>query len=136
MRVDGLVLLVATVVLFAAQHQPWWLYPALVLAPDLSMVGYRRGTAVGALWYNVGHSYLAPAIVVLAGWRSASSLTVALGLIWLGHVGADRALGYGLKYDSGFADTHLGRLGSPRRERPPHRGARAGRAAPAGRKYG
>jgi hypothetical protein len=32
-------------------------------------------------------------------------------LIGLAHVGFDRALGYGLKYATGFGDTHLGRKG-------------------------
>jgi hypothetical protein len=34
-----------------------------------------------------------------------------LALIWLAHIGIDRALGYGLKYASGFGFTHLGRIG-------------------------
>ena len=38
---------------------------------------------------------------------------------WL-HVGLDRALGYGLKYPSGFGDTHLGAIGR-RRAATPHR---------------
>jgi hypothetical protein len=38
-------------------------------------------------------------------------LPFALALIWLAHAGFDRALGYGLKYASGFRDTHLGRIG-------------------------
>jgi hypothetical protein len=33
------------------------------------------------------------------------------GLIWIAHIGFDRALGYGLKYPTGFGDTHLGRSG-------------------------
>jgi hypothetical protein len=36
---------------------------------------------------------------------------LALALIWLAHIGFDRMLGYGLKYQSGFGDTHLGRIG-------------------------
>jgi hypothetical protein len=28
-------------------------------------------------------------------------------LIWLAHIGIDRALGYGLKYPTFFKDTHL-----------------------------
>src|SRR5271169_1587060 len=115
LRLDGLVLLVATAVLFAGQHQHWWLYPALLLVPDLSMVGYLRDPRVGALVYNLGHSYLAPSALALVAWRTGSPLTMALALIWLGHVGMDRALGYGLKYDEGFTCTHLGRIG-------PHRG--------------
>jgi len=116
LRLDGLVVLAATVILFAGEHQHWWLYPALVLVPDVSMVGYLRDLKVGAFIYNVGHSYLAPAALTFTGWRTQSGLTLALGLIWLGHVGLDRALGYGLKYDEGFACTHLGRIG-PVRER-------------------
>jgi hypothetical protein len=33
-------------------------------------------------------------------------------LIDLAHVGFDRMLGYGLKYGTGFGDTHLGRKGA------------------------
>ena len=32
-------------------------------------------------------------------------------MIWLAHIGFDRALGYGLKYSAGFGFTHLGRIG-------------------------
>jgi hypothetical protein len=34
-----------------------------------------------------------------------------LALIWLAHIGCDRALGLGLKYGDGLRLTHLGRLG-------------------------
>ena len=36
-----------------------------------------------------------------------------LSLIWFAHIGMDRALGYGLKYDADFKDTHLRRIGRP-----------------------
>ncbi|MDN5568502.1 MAG: DUF4260 domain-containing protein [Paracoccus sp. (in: a-proteobacteria)] len=38
-------------------------------------------------------------------------MLIALGAVWLVHVGADRAMGYGLKQGTGFHDTHLGRIG-------------------------
>ena len=38
---------------------------------------------------------------------SAGFALVAVGTIWFVHLGADRALGYGLKYATGFGDTHL-----------------------------
>lgn len=41
------------------------------------------------------------------------SLILALALVWLAHIGADRLLGYGLKYDDNFQHTHLGQLGQP-----------------------
>lgn len=34
-----------------------------------------------------------------------------VGLAWLAHIAADRALGYGLKRPTSFHDTHLGRIG-------------------------
>ncbi|MBD9376579.1 DUF4260 family protein [Pseudoxanthomonas sp. PXM04] len=37
-----------------------------------------------------------------------------IALIWLAHVGFERAPGYGLKYESGFAHTHLGLIGRAR----------------------
>jgi Domain of unknown function (DUF4260) len=49
--------------------------------------------------------------------RAALALGTALffwrddGSIWLAHIGADRALGQGLKYATAFGDTHLGYIG-------------------------
>jgi hypothetical protein len=31
------------------------------------------------------------------------------GLIWIVHIGMDRMLGFGLKYPTGFKETHLQR---------------------------
>jgi len=38
---------------------------------------------------------------------------LSIAMIWLAHIGFDRALGYGLKYNAGFGFTHLGRIGRP-----------------------
>ena len=111
LRLDGLVLLASALILFAATHQPWWLVPAVILLPDLFMLGYLRGTRVGAAVYNLGHAYPLPAAMSLAGAVWHHPLTLALGLLWLAHIGMDRALGYGLKFTSAFRDTHLGRIG-------------------------
>jgi hypothetical protein len=108
LRLDGLVLLASALVLFAATHQPWWLVPAVILLPDLFMLGYLRGTRVGAAVYNPGHSYLLPAAMSLAGAVGHHPLTLALGLLWLAHIGMDRLARYGLKYDVSFQHTHLG----------------------------
>jgi Domain of unknown function (DUF4260) len=42
---------------------------------------------------------------------SPAPLTLSIAMIWLAPIGIDRALGYGLKYASGFGVTHLGRIG-------------------------
>ena len=110
LRVEGLTLLVATIIIFSIQGQKWWLYPALLLVPDVFMIGYLANTKLGAFLYNLGHSYLAPALMILVSWKADSNLALAVGVIWLGHIGWDRFFGYGLKYDSDFKHTHLGDL--------------------------
>jgi hypothetical protein len=70
------------------------------------MVGYVAGPRVGALLYNIGHPYAVPVALGAFGYALAASLGVALALIWAAHIGMDRALGYGLKRQSGFWDTH------------------------------
>jgi hypothetical protein len=107
LKLDGLTLLAAALVLFATTHQPWWLIPLVILLPDLSMLGYLRGTRFGAALYNLGHTYLLPTALSLAGLAGHHRLALAVGLVWLAHIGMDRLAGYGLKYDAGFQHTHL-----------------------------
>jgi hypothetical protein len=82
------------------------------------MVGYLRDARLGAAVYNLGHTYALPAAMSLLGLAGHHPLTVALGLVWLGHIGMDRLAGYGLKYDTDFQHTHLGQPGARRRTRP------------------
>ena len=110
LRIEGLFLLIATIVGFSQQHQHWWLYPALLLVPDIFMIGYIANSKFGAFLYNLGHSYPIPMAVLYLSWSNNNLLWVSIGLIWLGHIGWDRFFGYGLKYDSKFKDTHLGSL--------------------------
>ena len=74
---------------------------------------YLGGTRLGAHLYNLAHSTALPAALAGLGWRQGRPLVLALGLVWLAHLRADRLLGYGLKYEDNFQHTHLGQLGSP-----------------------
>ena len=56
---------------------------------------------------------LLPTALAGLGWWQGRPLVLALGLVWLAHIGADRLLGYGLKYGDNFQHTHLGQLGQP-----------------------
>jgi hypothetical protein len=87
-----------------------WLIP-LLLAVDLSMVGYVGGPRAGSVVYNVAHNWAAGiAVLAMAWWVGSPALALA-GAIVVAHTGMDRVAGYGLKYPTAFADTHLGRLG-------------------------
>jgi hypothetical protein len=110
LRVEGAAVAVASVALYFNADYPWWLLVVLVLAPDLSMVGYAAGPAVGAAAYDVAHTYTLPIVLGTIGVMTGADTAVQVSLIWLIHIGVDRAIGYGLKYPSGFKDTHLQRV--------------------------
>ena len=110
LRAEGLAVAVAAVTLYFHAGYPWWLLVVLVLAPDLSMLGYLAGPSVGAIAYDAAHTYVWPIVLVTAGLITGSETAMQLGLIWFTHIGVDRAVGYGLKYPTGFKDTHLQRV--------------------------
>jgi hypothetical protein len=111
LRLEGAAAFAAAVALYAHAGFSWPLFALLILAPDLAMLPYLVGPRAGAAAYNLAHTYALSVPLALAGFWFASPIAVALGLIWIAHIGMDRMLGYGLKYASGFADTHLGRIG-------------------------
>ena len=105
LRLEGLAIAAVSAVLYARVGAGWGLFAALFLVPDLSFLGYLLGPKVGAACYNAMHGLLGPAVLALV----PGGLPYAL--IWFAHIGVDRALGYGLKYQQGFAFTHLGLVG-------------------------
>ncbi len=111
LRIEAMTLFIAGVLLYLQLNgHALWLLP-LLLAPDLSMVGYLGGPRPGAIGYNLVHN-LAIAIAALGiGWFAAIAPLALAGSILVAHVGMDRALGYGLKLPTDFKDTHLGRIG-------------------------
>ena len=111
LRLEGVVLFAGMTLLYGLWEGSWWVYAVLFLAPDLSFAAYLGGPKVGALVYNAAHSYLGPVALMTIGLAMAAPLTLSLAMIWLAHIGIDRALGYGLKYQAGFAFTHLGKIG-------------------------
>jgi len=113
-RLEGGVLLALSLLIYWKLAGPWLLYVLLILAPDLFMLGYLRGPRLGASAYNLGHTWLLPGILAAVGVIGGASFALDVALIWLGHIGVDRLLGYGLKLPTGFQDTHLGRIGRNR----------------------
>jgi hypothetical protein len=111
LRLEGLALLLGMTLLYAVWDGSWLVFALLFFVPDLSFLGYLAGPRTGAVIYNAAHSYMAPMALMTLGFGLAAPLTLSIAMIWLGHIGFDRALGYGLKYEAGFTFTHLGRIG-------------------------
>lgn len=110
-HLEGAGLLAGSLLAYTTTGQPWWLVPLTLLSPDLSAIGYLFGTKVGARSYNLTHITPLPGVLVAVGWWQNTSLAVALGLVWLAHIGLDRMLGYGLNYGDDFQHTHLSGIG-------------------------
>jgi len=116
LRLEGLVVLAASVAAYARFGSGWGLFAACFLLPDLSFLGYLANPRVGASAYNAAHSSVGGIGLIAIGVLFAAPAFVTAGLIWIAHVGFDRALGYGLKYGRGFGFTHLGPIGAAARE--------------------
>ena len=114
LRLEGLGVFAAALALYDQMGFSWLAFVVFILAPDLSMLAYLAGPRAGAIGYNCAHTYILPLALAGLGAFAASPIATAAGIIWLAHIGVDRALGYGLKYRSAFGDTHLGRIGRVR----------------------
>ncbi|WBU62950.1 DUF4260 domain-containing protein [Paracoccus aerodenitrificans] len=112
-RAEGAVIFLAGIWVCNALglQMAWWWLMALFFAPDLAFAAYLAGPRIGAVAYNVVHNYGFGLVLLMLGSVSGNTMLIALGALWFGHSGFDRMLGYGLKSQSGFTETHLGRIG-------------------------
>jgi len=111
LRLEGLCVLVAALVAYSRFGLDWGTFALFFLTPDLSFLGYLGGPKIGAVSYNLAHSYIGAVACFIASLVLPAPTLLAAGIIWFAHIGFDRALGYGLKYSEGFGFTHLGRIG-------------------------
>lgn len=111
LRLEALCVLIAGCLFYGQSHYSWKLFFLLFLVPDISFLGYLVSAKIGAISYNLAHSYILP-ITLGIGFILLNDQDLLLYVvIWIAHIGFDRALGYGLKYQTGFSDTHLGKIG-------------------------
>ena len=111
LRLEGLCVLIAASVAYSKFGLGWGTFALFFLTPDLSFLGYLGGPKIGAVSYNLAHSYVGAGACLVASLVLPAPTLLAAGIIWFAHIGFDRALGYGLKYSAGFGFTHLGRIG-------------------------
>ena len=110
LHLEGAAVIAGSLVLYFHEGFGWLALVLLLLAPDLAMTGYAAGERVGSVTYDLAHNEVLPIALGVAGVLADGSLAVQLALIWLAHIGLDRLVGYGLKYPTGFKDTHLQRV--------------------------
>jgi hypothetical protein len=111
LKLEEVAIFIFGIYLFSILRFEWWWFLVLILAPDLSMLGYLFGNKIGALSYNVfHHKGIAVLLYILGSYFKIEYLQLA-GIILFSHSAIDRIFGYGLKYEKGFKYTHLGEIG-------------------------
>lgn len=111
LKLEELGLLVLGIYLFNLLDYQWWWFLVLILTPDFSMIGYLFGNKTGAICYNLFHHKAIAILIYLVGIYFGQEILQLAGVILFSHSSLDRLVGYGLKYESGFKDTHLGKIG-------------------------
>lgn len=111
LKLEELGLLVLGIYLFNLLDYQWWWFLVLILTPDFSMIGYLFGNKIGAICYNLFHHKAIAILIYLVGIYFGQEILQLAGVILFSHSSIDRLMGYGLKYESGFKDTHLGKIG-------------------------
>lgn len=110
LHVEGFVVLLCSLFVYQMMDYSWWLFILLLFVPDVSALGYVVNKRVGAVVYNLVHTYVLALILLGVGYMFAIPIVVVLGVILVAHIGMDRMCGFGLKYPSAFQDTHMQRL--------------------------
>ena len=111
LRLEGLAIFVFALMAYQFLGFTWSFFILLFLLPDLALLAYFHSSQVGAIAYNITHSYILPLMLFAYGFFVSSSDADKIAVIWIAHIGFDRALGFGLKYSRGFRYTHFGMLG-------------------------
>lgn len=96
--------------LFSTLSYAWWWFLALILLPDIGMLGYLINTKIGAITYNIFHHKGLAVLIFLVGIYFEIEVVQLTGIILFSHASLDRIFGYGLKYADHFKNTHLGSL--------------------------
>lgn len=115
-RLEEFGIFLFSIYLFVTLNYPWWLFPILLLVPDISMIGYTGGTRIGAIVYNLMHFRALALLLYVVGTVLTAPVIALIGVILFAHSSLDRAFGYGLKYGDRFQHTHLGDIGEAARE--------------------
>ncbi len=112
LKLEEAAMFLLAMLMFQQQTEyPWWLFAACLLLPDLSMIGYTAGPKTGAYLYNFFHHKGVALMVYFIGVYFINDVLEFIGIILFAHSCMDRVFGYGLKFITGFSDTHLGKIG-------------------------
>lgn len=98
-RMEELAEFIFAILIFSKLDYSWWVFPALLLSPDLSMIGYAVNTKVGAWMYNFFHHKALGIILGTVGFLVGYHGLVLTGVILFAHSAIDRCRNLDMKLD-------------------------------------
>lgn len=110
LHLEGAAILITSLILYANQQFNWWAFALFLMTPDLAILLYPINPRLGSMAYNLVHTIIFPLTLAIFSVFNGSDLGLQIALIWLAHIGMDRAFGYGFKYSGEFKETHFSRL--------------------------
>lgn len=110
LHLEGLALLIVSLVLYANQNFGWGTFFLFLLAPDLAIIPYAINKRAGQIVYNLVHTIIFPLALAFYSVMNANDIGIQASLIWFAHIGMDHLFGYGFKYPGSFKETHFSRI--------------------------
>src|SRR6056297_1953838 len=95
-RIEEGAMLALSILMFTGTEFVWWLFPVLLLLPDISMIGYIINNRAGAFLYNIFHHKGIGILIYGIGFVAEERYLELAGAILFGHSSLDRIFGYGL----------------------------------------
>lgn len=111
LKLEAVALAILMIVLTYKSSAPLWILPASFIFFDIGAIGYLKNSKLGATTYNIFHNLTIPTLLIALGIFNGTEWIAILGFCWTFHIAVDRALGFGLKHDHSFSETHLGHIG-------------------------
>jgi len=111
LKIEEAAMFTLCIFLFSKLNFAWWWFPALLLLPDIGMIGYIINPKTGAFTYNLLHHRFVASLVAFYALTYGNEYWKLAAIILFAHSSLDRAFGYGLKYNDSFNNTHLGLIG-------------------------
>ena len=107
LRLEGLVVMICALIATIYVKTHWLLIIGGFFFFDISLLGYKINPKIGAICYNIGHTFSIPVVLLLIAFILSIPILMSISFLWIGHIAYDKMLGFGLKYQSNFNDTYL-----------------------------
>src|SRR5438552_17836075 len=107
LKLEEAAMLVLCIYALSWLHVSWWVYLLILIAPDISFIGYTAGNKIGAVCYNLFHHKGIAIAIFLTVFILKDELIQFFGIILFGFSYMYSMLGYCMYLNYRFIYTLL-----------------------------